>query len=123
MIPYIAKRSIKKNQSKEIAENYPLVVVYNKADNEEKDQLTGGDINYTGPMIYVSEHNMKVQIIKNGAGWGRIAQHEAEEIGLKNLVEVKHPQIKKIELDIYIMRDKNRALGPLCQNYWDSFKN
>lgn len=98
---------------KSIAQDYkkfPQIVV--------RSPTTQGSIS-KGPKCYVSDHDMKYKLILGGYGWGRLAKHE---ITSKNLVKINDSVVKSFNMDLYVMRNKHKAMGPLGKLTWAQLK-
>lgn len=96
------------------------VFVYNKDFDEPVDELVPNPIyDGGGPKIYVPDHSTKLNLIRNGLGWGRISQAEfdAED----DLVMIDKKICGPIELDLCLMKSKNRPLGPIARTIWNVF--
>ncbi len=96
------------------------VFVYNKDFDKPTEDLNlnpmydGG-----GPKIYVPDHFTKLNLIKNGLGWGRISKTEFEQA--EDLVLIDKKICGPLELELCLMRSKNRPLGPIARSIWDIF--
>jgi DNA-binding transcriptional LysR family regulator len=94
--------------------NFPQVVVMSPE--------TSGGLS-KGPKCYVSDHSMKTKLILNGFGWGRLGKHEIEhELKSKKLMAIKDSHVKKVEFNLYAMRNKNFPMGPLAKKIWSELK-
>ncbi len=73
-----------------------------------------------GPKCYVTDHGMKVKLITEGFGWGRLAQHEIEK-QLKAKSLVKLPE-KSLTVELFAMRNRHHVMGPLSKRLWQELK-
>ncbi len=89
---------------------YPQIVVTSP--------ITHGTLS-KGPKCFVSEHSMKLKLILSGYGWGRMAKHEIEaELKTRNLVRVNDSTVKPFFLDLYVMKNKHKPMGPIGKKLW-----
>jgi DNA-binding transcriptional LysR family regulator len=95
----------------------PQIFVYNKdADQQAPDPIYDGG----RPKIYVPDHPTKLNLIRNGLGWGRISQAEFEQE--KGLIAIDKKICKPIELELCLMKSKLKPLGPVARSIWNAFK-
>lgn len=73
----------------------------------------------SGPKVFVSDHFAKLHLIENGMGWGRLSEQECA--GNDQLLIVPDRLFPTTTLDLYLLRARNRALGPVGQAIWKSF--
>lgn len=99
--------------SKKIAshyQNYPQVIV--------KTNSTAGALSQ-GLKCYVSDHALKSKLILSGHGWGRLASHEiVKELKMKSLIKINDQAVKPFVIDLYLMRNKTRVMGPMAKKIW-----
>lgn len=71
---------------------------------------------------YVNDFHTKLALIESGMGWGRLPEHLVKE-------KLKDGQLKLLELedyatrvvfDYYLIKLKNKILGPVAKYLWDS---
>lgn len=87
-----------------------------------RSSATQGELS-KGPKCYVSDHSMKCKLILEGHGWGRLARHEIEEeFKAKSLVKVNDHVVKSFTLDLHVMRNKQKAQGPIAREIWQKLK-
>lgn len=99
----------------------PQIFVYNKDADQQTDNLTPDPIyDGGGPKIYVPDHPTKLNLIRNGLGWGRISQAEFDQE--KGLVALDKKICRPIELELCLMKSKNKPLGPIARSIWNAFK-
>lgn len=124
LIPVIARSTLEKNEVPELSllKTIPqLIVVEGKKnkhaeENELPGMLTGA------PKCFVTDHQMKKHMIKEGLGWGRLTRHEiATELKNGSLIEINLPQVEAFKFDIHIMRNKKRPMGPIARAIWAHF--
>lgn len=100
MIP-VATKKVASDHKK-----YPQIIVTSR--DTHQNSLS------SGPKCYVSEHAMKYKLIQAGHGWGRLAEHEIPQ----SLTKVNDSIVKPTQLELYIMRLRQKSLGPLAKNIW-----
>lgn len=119
LIPVIAPDLAKKVKSNlELLKSFPLIVVESSI-RKTYSSIPGsiGD-NYW----FTTDFYMKEQLIEAGLGWGRLPSHQVE-LALKNkrLVRLEgFKQIQAKEIPLYILRMKNRVMGPNTKSLWNS---
>lgn len=122
LIPVVSRKLL---QEKRTADDSLLVknaqiLVFNNDLDEEPDALMPQFIEGIGPKIFVPDHHTKRQLITNGLGWGRLSNLEiAEE---KDLVIIDENICSKINLDLCLMKPKNRPIGPIARVIWSVFE-
>ena len=69
---------------------------------------------------YTSDISMKIQLIENAMGWGRLPAHLIKEkIGV-SLQEITHlPILKSIDVPLFLVRLKRKAMGPNTLKLWN----
>jgi DNA-binding transcriptional LysR family regulator len=99
----------------------PQIIVYDKRHDETPDELLPKRGRTSdGHKIFVADHFTKVRLIEGGVGWGRLASHEVTSN--KELVQVESSLFRPIELQLCLLRSKNRALGPIARAVWSVFE-
>jgi len=123
LVPVISK-SLLKNKTKideQFLKKTAQVFVYNKNFEGPSNDLSPNPIyEGGGAKIYVPDHFSKVSLIKNGLGWGRISQEEFAQA--KNLEILDKKICKSLELQLCLMRSKNRPSGPVARKIWERLK-
>ena len=64
----------------------------------------------------VDSHARKVECINLGYGWGRVSLQQYKDN--KELIKIPRSIVEEIELEIYIMKNKLAAHGPIVQKLW-----
>jgi DNA-binding transcriptional LysR family regulator len=76
-----------------------------------------------GKRCYVSDHSMKRKLILEGFGWGRLARHEVEaELKNGQLVLLDRSGLERIEINLHLMRNKLKPMGPVAKAIWIRLK-
>lgn len=97
------------------------IFVYNKDFDDPTDKLIPNPIyDGDGPKIYVPDHFTKLNLIRNGLGWGRISQTEFDQED--DLVLIDKKICKPIELELCLMKSKHRPIGPIARVIWNVFE-
>ena len=74
-----------------------------------------------GKSITVSDIGFKKELIMQGLGWGGLPHDIIKnELSSKKLIPIKTPLIKDREIEIYMLRDTNKPLGPVMKELWES---
>lgn len=124
LVPAVSRKLL---QEKRKADEFFLkknaqVFVYNKNFDEHAGDLIPNPIyEGGGPKIYVPDHYTKLNLIRNGLGWGRISQKEFDES--EDLVLIDKKICKPIELELCLMKSKQRPIGPIARAIWSVFEN
>lgn len=67
-----------------------------------------------GKKFHVSNHAVKEQLILAGVGWGRISDERMKESSYADRLNIiSHPQLAPIDVDIEIMWNHSKSLGPI----------
>jgi DNA-binding transcriptional LysR family regulator len=73
-----------------------------------------------GKSITLSEVSFKKEMILQGLGWGGLPYEMVKnELAKKILVPIKTPLIREHEMDIFLVRDPKKSLGPVARELWD----
>ena len=71
---------------------------------------------------YVNDFHTKLALIESGMGWGRLPEHLVKEKlkgGQLQLLELEDYETR-VEFDYYLIKSKNKILGPVAEHLWDS---
>lgn len=123
LIPVVSRKLLQEKRKPDEAflKKNAQVFVYNKDFESQSEDLTPNPIyDGGGPKIYVPDHFTKLNLIKNGLGWGRISQKEFEESS--DLVIIDKKICTPLELELCLMRSRHRPLGPIARAIWNVFK-
>ncbi len=121
MIPVVAK-SLAKNLpdiSYKSLKLYPQIVVLQQGDKSSLLKRDSMGIVADSRKSFVTDHALKHKMIVKGFGWGRLPLPEIEkELQRGSLLHIRDENIKSFYLDLYIMRLKNKPLGPVARVVW-----
>ncbi|MGK5095105.1 LysR family transcriptional regulator [Deltaproteobacteria bacterium TL4] len=71
----------------------------------------------------VSDFYIQRQIILSALGWGIMPQHLIQnELENGSLVPLNSKNIREKEIDIFLTRRVDRAIGPVAQKIWEAFR-
>jgi DNA-binding transcriptional LysR family regulator len=72
-----------------------------------------------GKSVTLSEISFKKEMILQGLGWGGLPQEMIkQELAKKILVPIRTTLIKERSMEIYLVRDKKKAMGPVAKELW-----
>jgi DNA-binding transcriptional LysR family regulator len=72
-----------------------------------------------GKSLTISEIHFKKELIMQGLGWGGLPMDLVKsEIAAKKLTVINTPAIKEREMDIFIIRNPQRPMGPVMKELW-----
>ncbi|MGZ3807496.1 MAG: LysR family transcriptional regulator [Bacteriovorax sp.] len=72
-----------------------------------------------GKSVTLSEISFKKEMILQGLGWGGLPYEMVkDELAKKRLVPIKTTLIKEREMDIFLVRDQKKAMGPVARELW-----
>lgn len=123
LIPVIARNALDKKEKMELSlfKNLPQLIVVEGKNNSHKDDSLPGILEGAS-RCFVTDHQMKKHLIKEGLGWGRLTRHEiATELKNGSLVEIDLPEIASFKFDVHIMRNKKKPMGPIARSIWAHF--
>ena len=76
-----------------------------------------------GKNINISDIYFKKELIVQGLGWGGLPYDLIKsELTSKKVIILKTTSIKERELDIYIIRNPQRAMGPVMKELWNNLE-
>jgi DNA-binding transcriptional LysR family regulator len=112
----------KKAPDEEFLDKNAQILVYDRRFDETPDEvLLGLNQQKPGHKIFVPDHFTKFNLIEGGIGWGRISKKELDSN--KELVLIKEHICKPLELDLCLLRPKNRSIGSTARAIWKIFEN
>jgi DNA-binding transcriptional LysR family regulator len=69
--------------------------------------------------LTVSDIYIKKELILQGLGWGGLPQDLIKsEVSSKKLIPIKTALVKDRDIEIYIVRDVNKPMGPVMKELW-----
>lgn len=106
------------NKNMNLLIKYPQVIVTDSGPDKDKNF---GVVDGARKWV-VSDVNTKKKIISKGFGWGSLPEFMIkEELQNKELVTLDFNHFTPAELNIYIAKKRNKALGPISQKLWEQF--
>ncbi|MBC7714444.1 MAG: LysR family transcriptional regulator [Rhizobacter sp.] len=74
-----------------------------------------------GKSLTVNDVGFKKELILQGLGWGGLPQDLVKaELTSKKLVQIKTPLIKDRDIEIYMVRDASKPMGPVLKELWET---
>lgn len=122
LVPVVSRKLLQEKRSADesLLVKHAQILVFNNDLDEEPDALMPQFIEGIGPKIFVPDHHTKRQLITNGLGWGRLSNLEILEE--KDLIVIDEKICSKINLDLCLMKPKNRPIGPIARVIWSVFE-
>lgn len=121
LVPLVLKQIYSRYETEEeLIRNLPQIVVFNRNASGSDEKNLPPPITADARTIYVSDHSMKARMIHEGLGWGRLRMHEIVQDKLTALSSDVYPPIN---LNLCIMRNAHRPLGPIGRKIWESFRS
>jgi DNA-binding transcriptional LysR family regulator len=119
MIPVVhAKFNQGKNSLEKLKQLPQIIVKSNAIKPSEKNVGVVSQMNYW----YTSDLSMKLQLIEQGLGWGRLPEHLINDKLEKSLQEITTiDEIKKIAIPLYLIRLKKKKMGINTKALWNEF--
>jgi DNA-binding transcriptional LysR family regulator len=91
------------------------------ADSARKIAKISSGILEGGKSLTVNDVGFKKELILQGLGWGGLPQDIIKaELSSKKLIQIKTPLIKDRDIEIYMVRDATRPMGPVLQELWEA---
>jgi DNA-binding transcriptional LysR family regulator len=118
MIPVISSKLVPagKKVTDQLLRNYNQIIL---ADSARKLAKVSTGVVEGGKNLTVSDIYIKKELILQGLGWGGLPQDLLKaEVSSKKLIPVKTPLVKERDIDIYIVRDVNKPMGPVMKELW-----
>lgn len=73
--------------------------------------------------LTVSDIGFKKELIMQGLGWGGLPYDLVKsELTSKKLTAIKTPLIKDRDIEIYMVRDASKTMGPVLKELWESIE-
>lgn len=118
MTPCIAREALEKRSIEEAITLFPQIVV--KSSTQKPSDVMLG-LYPKSKKWFTSDLSMKIELIKNGLGWGRVPCHLIESDILNgNLLEIKNvPSIHQVNIPLFLLRNKKKLLGPNAKQLWN----
>ncbi len=118
MIPVMRADMIKdKKISDAILREHNQIIL---ADSARRMKKASSGILEGGKSITLSEISFKKEMILQGLGWGSLPiEMIKNELSKNTLIPIKTTLIKERPMDIYLVRDKKKSLGPVGHLLWN----
>lgn len=118
MSPCIARDALESRTIEEAIAVLPQIIV--KSSTQKPSDVMLG-LYPKSKKWFTSDLSMKIELIKNGLGWGRIPCHLIEaDILSGNLLEIKNvPSIHNVNIPLFLLRNKKKLLGPNAKQLWN----
>lgn len=118
MIPVMHVDLIKgKKVTDVLLRNYNQIILGDSSRHTKK-MSTG--ILEGGKSITLSEISFKKEMILQGLGWGGLpCEMVKAELAKKILVPIKTTLIKEREMEIFLVRDPKKSMGPVARELWE----
>ena len=121
MVP-VMKADMMKDKGKDKKVTDALLRDYNQivlADSARRLKKVSTGILPGGKSVTLSEISFKKEMILQGLGWGGLPYEMVKnELAKKLLVPIKTTLIKESTMEIYLVRDKKKAMGPVARELW-----
>lgn len=74
---------------------------------------------------FTTDMSMKEQLILSGLGWGRLPSHQVDGHIKENRLSIVKDiiEIQSHHVDIYLLRNKNKIMGPNTKRLWKHLAN
>lgn len=113
LVPVIHKKHLRHSDlSAQLLQSLPNIIVNTKRDGESN-VTQNAHIKWN-----VDSHIRKSELIIMGMGWGRLSSLQIKP--LQNLVQIPESLIERVNVDIYLMRNKLKPVGPIARKLWES---
>jgi DNA-binding transcriptional LysR family regulator len=97
--------------------NYTQIVLSDSSRHSEKKSM---GLLEGGKNIILSEVSFKKEMILQGMGWGGLPYEMAkDELTKKTLVAIKTKSIKETKMNIFLVRNPQKAMGPVAKELWE----
>lgn len=112
LTPVIHKKLIGKSRvSNKTLQTIPNIVVQ----SQDPDESPGSGLS---PNHWkVEDHQQKVELIREGRGWGRLELSETQKN--KNLIPIPEKVCPPVSVKMHFCRNKRQPLGPVAQSIWN----
>ncbi len=109
-----------KKISDEVLKNYTQIILADSARNMTR-KSTG--ILEGGKSLTLTEISFKKEMILQGLGWGGLPlEMVKQEIAKEKLIVIKTKSIREREFEIFLVRNPNKAMGPVAKELWEKMR-
>lgn len=118
MIPVMTRENVMGYMSTiEELKNLPQLVVRSTSKHRSDN---GSGLLDGGKKWFLGDNSLKKSMIVNGLGWGKLPLHDCQdELLNQKLIEIPFEEVKRIEVPLYLMKRKDKALGKNARKLWD----
>lgn len=110
LVPVIHKKLLDQTLSKAFLLRVPNIVVQTEYDTQESVKSS------LGRKWSVDSHGRKTELITMGLGWGKLSRSQVAKE--PDLVVIEDSIAAHLTIDIYVMRHKEKPLGPVGREIW-----
>lgn len=125
MIPVVAKNLLKKGESIDALwlQRQRQIVVVQGGDAKSPLKREKRGVLAEGQKCFVTDHTTKMRLILGGFGWGRLPMREIQGPLRKGmLVKISHEVASPFSLELRVMRNRLKPLGPVARVIWDHLR-
>ena len=117
IIPVMKSDLIKeKKVTDEVLRNYNQIIL---ADSARRMTKASTGVLEGGKSLTLSEISFKKEMILQGLGWGGLPSEMVKsELARGLLVPIKTPWIKEQAMEIFLVHDPKKAMGPVARELW-----
>lgn len=118
LMPTLSKRLLgKQKMEKSWLEKQTQIVVTSKEPKANNYESFG--VLEASRKFFVTDHSLKYRLIREGIGWGRLADHEIrDDLKKGELIKIPGEIVKPTTLDLHVMRKRLRPMGPVARSIW-----
>lgn len=117
MIPVMKADYIKEKKITDaVLRNYTQIIL---ADSSRHSPKISSGVLEGGKNFTLSEISFKKEMIMQGLGWGGLPfEMVKDELAKKKLVMIKTPLVKEREMEIFLVHDPKKSMGPVARELW-----
>lgn len=117
MIPVMHKDLIKEQKITDmLLREYNQIILADSARHSKK--LSSGVLE-GGKSIVLTEISFKKEMILQGLGWGSLPYEMVKsELAKKLLIPIKTPLIRERKMEIYLVHNPKKSMGPVARELW-----
>ena len=119
LVPVIHPQLVKGKITDEFLRQHNQIILADSSRHSPK--MTSGVLE-GGKSLTITEMTFKKELIMQGMGWGGLPfDMIKDELKKNNLTVIHTSSIKERELDIFIVRNQEKPMGPVMKELWKSF--
>lgn len=123
MVPVLSGKVVQKIEGSvtlQKIKNIPQIIV---RDSSTKPKNTNHGILEGARQWTVQDMQTKKEIISSGLGWGRLPKHMIDrELNSGSFSEISLGNIKREEIEVFLVTNGHHPMGPLSQKLWKLFE-